>query len=365
MKDDALGKLMSKSIAELFRDALVISLKEPRKAAFLLKTIRNQKHSAKRRMMNEENGVHVPPFLIVSITHRCNLMCKGCYARTKGHELGPEIDTGRLKKVFEEAEELGISIALLAGGEPLVKKEEVFELAGAFHKIIFPVFTNGTLISDGVIADMKHFLNIVPVISIEGRQVETDERRGKGIYKYIENLFEKLKKNRIFFGTSITVTRDNYSTVTEEEFIKNLIDKGCRLFFFVEYVPVKEGTEDCTLTEEQRRRIPEIMERFREKFRGLFVAFPGDEEAMGGCIAAGRGFIHINPEGDVEPCPFAPFSDTSLKEKSLKEALNSDYLRIIRENHGLLNDGQSGCVLWEKREVVKQLLKETADTNPD
>jgi MoaA/NifB/PqqE/SkfB family radical SAM enzyme len=88
----------------------------------------------------------------------------------------------------------------------------------------------------------------------------------------------------------------------------------------------------------------------------LFIAFPGDEDQYDGCLAAGRGFLHINPSGKVEPCPFAPFSDTDLRYGSLRDALNSDFLRNIRENHHLLKEGEGGCALWANRDWVAGIL---------
>ena len=356
MKDNNFNNLMNKNIIELLKNALCLSLKNFSQAWFVLNTISSQKNAAKRRLKNEELGLHVPPFMIVSITSRCNLACKGCYAQARHKTENTEMSAPRLKGIIGEARELGISIVMLAGGEPLMRKNEILELGGNYPDMIFPLFTNGMLLNDELMDALKHRKNVIPVVSIEGYEEDTNRRRGIGVFECLKNAFKRMNTRGMFYGTSITMTRTNFDTVTDESFIKELVKGGCKLFFFVEYVPVREGTEDWVLTDSQKRSVPALMDTLRKRRSGIFIAFPGDEEAFGGCLAAGRGFVHISSEGNLEPCPFAPFSDTNLNEKSLKEALNSDFLRTIRENHNLLTEGKTGCALWENRDYVKTLI---------
>jgi len=124
----------------------------------------------------------------------------------------------------------------------------------------------------------------------------------------------------------------------------------------VEYIPVEEGTEHCAPTIEQREKLVRLMEEFGGRHPGLFITFPGDEEAFGGCLSSGRGFVHVNPSGDLEPCPFAPYSDTNLRDTTLKEALRSKLLQEIRENHDVLEETRGGCALWKNRDWVRGLL---------
>ena len=144
--------------------------------------------------------------------------------------------------------------------------------------------------------------------------------------------------------------------VTDEFLVKRLIHTGCRLFFFVDYTPVEKGTEDLTLTPGQRRVEAWTIKKFREELSALFIAFPGDEEMYGGCLAAGRGFVHVNPEGWVEPCPATPYSDSNLSEFSLKEALESPMLRAIRESGADLHETKGGCALFQKQEWIRSLI---------
>jgi MoaA/NifB/PqqE/SkfB family radical SAM enzyme len=134
---------------------------------------------------------------------------------------------------------------------------------------------------------------------------------------------------------------------------------GCKLFFFLEYTPINEETGDWVLTDEQRIQLMITRDSLRSEFRALFITVPGDEEEIGGCLSAGKGFIHINAEGDVEPCPFAPYSDANLLKTSLKEALQSEFLKMIRESDEHLNETEGGCALWIKREWLRSLHTHT------
>lgn len=327
-------------------------------ARFLIKTCREQKKAVQKRTAWSKSGLQVPPLMIVSITNRCNLHCRGCYA----HAIHPENETQeisdpRLFDLANEAEELGISIILIAGGEPLLRPV-FFDLAKQHPKLLFLVFTNGLLINEKNVRFFKDIPNLLPVLSLEGQQAETDFRRGNGVYEQVQQKMGVLSHEGIFFGTSLTITNQNYNLITSTGFQKDLYNKGSQVSFFVEYVPIKPGTEELVLTSDQKSNLPEQMKSLRHQIPGLFVCLPGDEDMYGGCLAAGRGFIHINPKGHLEPCPFAPFSDTDLSTMSLKEALASDFLRIIRENADQLKETEGGCTLWENREwVLDQMQK--------
>jgi len=347
--------LMNQSINVFFKDALKVIYKNPGLTKFILQTIGTQEKAAKRRAEHDQQGIQVPPYMIISITNRCNLHCKGCYSQAQHRPVEKEIDHNKLRSVISEARDLGISFVFLAGGEPLMRPD-ILEITRDLPDVIFPLFTNGLLITDEIIAGLKKQRNVIPVISMEGCQSETDERRGAGVFARLRETLEKMKKAGILYGVSFTVSQANFPTLTDEHFIDQVSSSGCQLFFYVEYVPVQESTEDMVITDDQRAALPLILESFKKKFPALFVSFPGDEEMYGGCLSAGRGFIHISAEGDLEPCPFAPYSDTNLKNLSLKEALQSELLAKIRANHAELTETHGGCALWDKREWVKSLL---------
>lgn len=357
--------LINIAIGELFQDALKITISHPSQALFMLKSLRNQRKAAKIRSKWEQQSIPVPPFAIVSVTNHCNLRCKGCYAQSFHSEenQNAEMNTAKLSDVFRQALELGIGIILIAGGEPLMR-QDLLEVSACYPEIIFALFTNGLMLNEEKLQVIKKQRNVFPVISMEGDPAATDGRRGLGVFENVMNVFRAMGTQRLFFGVSITLTRNNFQTVTGELFIKELLALGCKLFFFVEYIPVQQGTADLVLTESQRFEVVKLMAAFRSKFPALFIAFPGDEERFGGCLAAGRGFIHINAQGGIEPCPFAPFSDVDLTKLSLKEALQSKLLKTIRDNPEQLQETSGGCALWEKQDWVRSLVaKKEGKTN--
>ena len=304
----------------------------------------------------------MPPFLISSISTTCNLHCKGCYARANGiarddgQSGKPSLTPEQWKKIFEEAAGMGINFSLLAGGEPMIRKD-IIEAVSTVKDMIFPVFTNGTLIGRSWLEFLRAHLNIVPVISIEGTAIGTDERRGQGVFNRAVRSMTLLKEDGLFFGTSITVTTENYRQVTSISFIDQLRELGCKIIFYVEYVPTEEGTEYLALKDEQIADMEGLLEDIRRRYDDIiFLSFPGDEKAMGGCMASGRGFFHIGPDGSAEPCPFSPFSDSNVAEIGVKGALQSKLFRRIRDARALGWEHTGGCTLFEHRDEIEKML---------
>lgn len=347
--------LFDRSIRDLLRDALRLSAGSREMAAFVARAAAWHRRSARRRVRWAQRGVPVPALLIYSITKTCNLHCRGCYAHAQTRAPEPELTDAELLRVADEAAELGVSILMLAGGEPLTRPV-LFELAARHPQIAMPVVTNGLLIDDATIARFQAHRNLIPVISLEGHAGETDDRRGAGVHAYLLGVIARLRAAGLFYGASLTVTQANYDLLTSPAYARELADLGCRLFFYVEYVPIEPHSEERCLTAEQKAGLPPRLDVLRRDLPGLFVALPGEEELFGGCLAAGRGFLHISAEGRVEPCPFAPYSDVSLRQMPLRQALQSDLLRAIRSSDVHLSETQGGCALWVHREWVESLL---------
>ena len=349
------SQMFETSLTGFVRDAVSLVRRAPSLAATLLRFARRQRRAARVRASWEARGTHVPPLMVASITESCNLRCKGCYAMAHRRRAENELPAARWSGLFREASELGISFVLVAGGEPFARWE-VLEAAAATPDALFAVFTNGLLITPRTIASLRRSRNVVPVISLEGPERQTDSRRGPGVYRRVIQAMGQLRAARIPFGASLTATSVNLDVVTSPSFIRSLVDAGVRIVFFVEYTPVEPGTEALALSERQREVLRRRVNDFHAERRALFVAFPGDEEQYGGCLAAGRGFIHVDPQGRLEPCPFAPFSDASVRETPLAEALGSPLLAAIRGNHDRLTETRGGCALWAERDWVRTLL---------
>ena len=338
------------------RQILKFSLENPRMVWFLVGKIIRFYFAGKRRARWADKGIQVPPMLIYSVTSKCNLDCAGCYAKLLHAPRNGEFNAEKFADVIQQADDIGVSYILAAGGEPFMRPE-LLDVTGNHPDIIFTPFTNGLLVNETHIQRLKKQPHVIPIVSFEGYELETDKRRGMGVYENGLDLILKFEEAGIYYGVSITATRSNFETITSREFIGRLANLGCKIFFFINYIPVAEGTDDMVLSQEQVIRLNQIMEGYRNEFQALFLAFPGSEIDFGGCLAAGKGFVHINAEGDIEPCPFSPYTDASLRDMPLIEALQSPLLRTIRENNFRLDESNGICALWQNREWVASLAE--------
>ncbi len=356
-----LQQYLTDGVEAIVKDALRATLRDPKEGLFMARFAMASGKASARREKYEKDGLHVPSYLIASITSSCNLHCAGCYSRANHatEDCAPtrQLSAEQWEDIFCQAEELGISFILLAGGEPLLRYD-VLEAAGKHPNILFPIFTNGTFLGDRYFQLLDRCRNLIPVISIEGDRELTDARRGDGVYEKVVANMERLQKQGLLFGCSVTVTTENLAEVLSDEFVASLSGRGCRAVFYIEFVPVTEEAKHLAPGDAEREKIRLGIDRLRAACPEMvFVSFPGDEKSSGGCLAAGRGFFHINSHGGAEPCPFSPYSDINVAETSLKEALNSGLFLALRDNGHLLEDHAGGCVLYEKRALVEELLR--------
>ena len=360
-KEFDIQEYMTKGVETVVKDAVRATLKDPAESVFMAKFALATKKASDIRMKYKKDGLNIPPFLIASITSSCNLHCAGCYSRqneaTKDCEPKNQLRGDQWKDIFAEAKDLGISFILLAGGEPLLRKD-VIQAAAKEQSILFPIFTNGVFISDEYFSLFQKNRNLVPIMSIEGGKESTNHRRGEGIYEKLISNMEKFHEKNMIFGNSVTVTTENIDDVLSDDFVSMLGGYGCKAVIYVEYVPVTDESKDLALNEEQEQRLRERIAELREQYQNMvFISFPGDEKSSGGCVAAGRGFFHINSQGGAEPCPFSPYSDTSVLDEGLKGAISSKLFRLLQEGDILKDDHVGGCVLFEKKDQVEALLQ--------
>ncbi len=355
-----IDEYLSKGVNRLVREVVSATLKNPAESIFLAKFGKSVIEGNKLREINEKNGFHVPAFLICSITSSCNLHCAGCYARANhacsDSEPVKQLTQEDWKRIFLEAKELGTRFILLAGGEPMIRRD-IIKVASEISELVFPIFTNGTMIDGEYVDIFSKFRNLVPVVSIEGHKSGTDLRRGSGVYEKVMNSMEEMNSKGIIYGASVTVTKENYEEVTSKEFLDKLQNRGCKLVFYVEYVPTDSATKNLAIGDNEREQLSKRINELRsQNTEMVYVSFPGDEKSSGGCLAAGRGFFHINSHGGAEPCPFSPYSDINVKETSVRAALESKLFFELTSGDILKDDHDGGCVLFEKRKLVESLL---------
>ena len=319
------------------------------------------------RKETKELGEPIPFVLLIDPTSACNLRCTGCWAAEYGHEM--RLSNEDLESIVSQAEDLGIHFFLFTGGEPLMRKKDLVALAEKHQHSFFQTFTNGTLIDEQYCEDLLRIKNLLPIISLEGFEEANDSRRGKGTFEKVMHAMDLLKEHKIPFALSICYTSVNYKVVTSDEFLDMVIDKGAKSIWYFHYMPVgNDASTDLLLNPDQREymfhRVREI--RGFEGGNPIFALdFQNDGEWVGGCVAGGREYCHINPNGDVEPCVFVHYSSANIHDKSLLECFKQPIFMKYMEGQPFNDNHLRPCPLLENPEILPQIVKETGAKSTD
>lgn len=306
---------------------------------------------SRRYKMEQENGCS-PLLFVISPSMRCNLKCTGCYSAN--YNRADALDFPTLDRIMREAKELGIYYVVVSGGEPFVR-DDLITLFEKHNDMIFMVYTNGSLIHTKKLAPRLAKLgNVIPCISVEGYEKETDDRRGAGTYQRVLSAMEELKENGIFFGYSATPTKFNNDMLVSNEFVDFWVDKGCSIGWYFNYMPMgRKPDTDLMTSPVQRKYRWERINQLRRSKDLIIADFWNDGSLTGGCIAGGRSYFHINASGGVEPCVFAQFSVDNIINKSLKEVIMSDYFRTIRSRQGEMSNRLRPCMVIDRPQVLR------------
>lgn len=304
---------------------------------------------------------NIPWIILMDPTSACNLKCKGCWAAEYGHHSNLSLD--EMRKIVTEAKALGTHFFMFTGGEPLVRKKDILTLIRENKDCIFLAFTNGTLVDDQFCEDMKKAGNLTLALSIEGTEETTDFRRGDGVYKRVLDAMALLKKHKCIFGTSICYTSKNYEAVTSDEFYDMEIEAGAKYALYFHYMPIgSDADTDLLLTPEQREHVYREIRNKRSHKNGKAIFtmdFQNDGEFVGGCIAGGRNYFHINSEGDAEPCVFIHYSDSNIREKSILECLRSPLFKQYYKGQPFNDNMLRPCPMLENPQALRHIIEVT------
>ncbi|MFR5875352.1 MAG: radical SAM protein [Eubacterium sp.] len=313
------------------------------------------------RSNREKLGCNIPWVVLLDPTSACNLKCKGCWAAEYGYKSNLTLD--ELRKIIRESKELGTHFFMFTGGEPLVRKDDVLTIVRENQDCIFLAFTNGTLVDDKFCEDMKKAGNLALALSIEGTEETTDARRGDGVYQKVIDAMKLLKKHKCLFGTSVCYTSANYMAVTSDEFYDMEIDMGAKFAWYFHYMPVgSDADKSLLLTPAQREHVYRAIREKRTQHGGkpiFTVDFQNDGEFVGGCIAGGRNYFHVNSEGDVEPCVFIHYSDSNIREKSILECLKSPLFKQYYKGQPFNDNMLRPCPMLENPQALREIVKKT------
>ncbi|MCF7934568.1 MAG: radical SAM protein [Spirochaetia bacterium] len=310
------------------------------------------------RELRKKHDMNVPWAILMDPTTACNLHCIGCWAAD--YRKSDTLSFETMDRIVREGKDLGIYVYLFSGGEPLVRKHDLILLAREHDDAVFAAFTNATLI-DAVFTDaLLQAGNFVPIISIEGDREHNDARRGEGVYDACIHAMGLLHSRGIPFGFSTCYHRYNTEFVGSDQFIDQMIEQGALFGWFFTYIPT--GTHAATeliATAQQREYMFHRVREIRNTKALFVIDFWNDGEYVGGCIAGGRNYLHINARGDMEPCAFIHFACENIHGKSLFTALGNPLFKAYHDNQPFDENLHRPCPMFDIPERLVQMVHDS------
>lgn len=310
------------------------------------------------KRMQEQHDCNIPWAILMDPTSACNLSCTGCWAAQYGGK--SNLSYEMLDSICRQGKALGVYFYILSGGEPLVRKTDIIQLCETHDDCYFFAFTNGTLVDEQLCKDMLRAGNFALAFSIEGDERATDSRRGHGTYRKVIEAMARMKAYRLLYGYSTCYTSVNTESIGSDDFVDDMIERGCRFAWNFTYMPLgKDAVPDLLATPEQRaymyRRVREI-----RAAKPLFAMdFWNDGEFVGGCIAGGRSYLHINAAGDVEPCAFVHYSNVNIHDVTLLDALKSPLFQAYRRRQPFNDNMLRPCPILDNPQAIRDMVRES------
>ncbi len=300
-----------------------------------------------------KRGEFFPAFVFISVTNRCSLNCQGCWVTqtSPALELRPEqidalIDAGRKK---------GSRFFGILGGEPLLYPG-LLDVLARHPDCYFQIFTNGTPVTEEIGARMRQLGNITPLVSIEGLEQVSDQRRGgDGVYDAALRALDIFRRNRLVIGVATSVCRSNIDDLVTDRFVNDLADRGVHYLWYYIFRPVgPRPSVELALSEEQILALRKFLVEVRSRARLAVVDAYWDAEGRALCPAAVGISHHVGPGGDIEPCPPIQLAAERIDDgRDLSATLgNSEFLKRFRETTAATT---RGCILMDAPEVLREL----------
>lgn len=307
---------------------------------------------------------NIPWAILLDPTSACNLHCTGCWAAEYGNKLNLTFD--EIDSIITQGKDLGVYLYIYTGGEPLVRKEDIIKICEKHNDCHFLSFTNGTLIDEDFANEMLRVKNFMPSISIEGFEEATDGRRGEGTYQKVMDAIAILNEKRLPYGLSCCYTSQNLDSISSYEFFEKMVELNARFAWFFHYMPVgNDAVPELMPSPEQRKFMYDRVREIRKKLPIFIMDFQNDAEYVGGCIAGGRTYLHINANGDVDPCVFIHYSNANIRDMSLLDALRSPIFMAYHKNQPFNNNHLRPCPMLENPEKLREMVKATGAHSTD
>ncbi len=314
--------------------------------------------SAIQKQNKKKYGCNIPWAILMDPTSACNLKCTGCWAAEYGHQLNLSLE--ELDDVIEQGKKLGCYLYLYSGGEPLTRKKDIITLCERHPECGFLAFTNATLIDEAFADDMLRVGNFVPAISVEGFEQETDFRRGKGTFQKVMQAMEILRRKKLLFGISCCYTSKNAEFIGSEKYFDAMVEWGAKFCWFFTYMPVgKEAVPELMASAAQRKYMYDQVRAFRRSKPLFTIDFWNDGEFVGGCIAGGRSYLHINAAGDIEPCGFMHYADSNIRTDTLLECFRKPLFMAYHDNQPFNKNLLRPCPVLDNPGRLTAMVKES------
>ncbi len=312
----------------------------------------------------EKHNCNIPWAILLDPTSACNLHCTGCWAAEYGNRLNLSLET--IDSIVRQGKELGTYMYIYTGGEPMVRKKDLIQICKMHPDCEFLAFTNGTLIDEEFCEEMLQVKNFVPAISLEGFETANDGRRGNGVYQKVRHAMELLKEHKLPFGISTCYTSKNMEDISSEAYYDMIIEAGALFVWFFHYMPVgNDASVELLPTPVQREEMYHRIRAFRQTKPIFAMDFQNDGQYVGGCIAGGRRYLHINAKGAVEPCVFIHYSNVNIHDCTLLEALKSPIFQAYHDNQPFNENHLRPCPMLENPDRLEKMVHETGAVNTD
>ena len=314
--------------------------------------------------MRSKYNCNIPWAILLDPTSACNLHCTGCWAAEYGNKLN--LSLNEIDSIIQQGKELGVYMYIYTGGEPMVRSKDIIALCQKHSDCQFLAFTNATLIDEAFADDMLRVKNFIPAISLEGFEMATDGRRGNGVYQKVLRTMSILRQKRLPFGISACYTSQNLDSISSDEFIDQLVKWGAQFIWYFHYMPVGNDAVPALMPNPQQRKAMYYRIREIRSTKPLFAMdFQNDGEYVGGCIAGGRRYLHINANGDVDPCVFVHYSDSNIREKSLLDCLRSPMFMAYHDGQPFNDNHLLPCPMLENPEKLREMVHRTGAHSTD
>lgn len=318
----------------------------------------------KEEDLRKKYNCNIPWAILLDPTSACNLHCTGCWAAEYGNKLNLSFD--EIDSIITQGKELGVYFYIYTGGEPLVRKRDLLKICRKHNDCEFMTFTNGTLIDERFTAEMLKVKNLIPVLSVEGFEEATDARRGKGTYKKVVQAMALLKSKKLPFGISCCYTSKNIDSISSDEYFNQMVKWGAKFVWYFHYMPVgNDAVPELLPTPDQREYMYNKIRKIRETKPIFAMDFQNDGEYVEGCVAGGRRYLHINANGDADPCVFIHYSDSNIKDKSLLEILQSPLFKAYHDSQPFNKNHLRPCPMLENPEKLREIIKKSGAKSTD